>query len=62
MSVDELVMRFGIWADNRLQERFEDGTPKYTVEDILFENDESYQRRKNQQTIEALMKIGAGAQ
>jgi hypothetical protein len=60
LSFDSAVMTYGIWAENRMQERWSDGSLKYTLEDILCGNDEAYQRRKNQEMYETLFVQGDG--
>mgnify|MGYP004704408113 CR=1 FL=1 len=35
LSFDTAVMTFGIWAENRLGERNEDGLPLWSLEELL---------------------------
>ena len=54
LAFDNAVMTFGIWCENRLQERWSDGTPKYTLDDLLHGDEEQYIRARNQRTADAL--------
>lgn len=61
LSFDNAVMTFGIWAENKLGERWSDGTPKYTLDDLLHGDDEQCLRARNQRTADAMFaQLGAG--
>jgi len=58
LSFDSAVMTFGVWAENKLLERWTDGKPKYTLDDILHGDEEQYIRARNQRVLDALFSSG----
>ena len=55
LSFDNAVMTYGIHVENKLQERWANGEPMYSLFDILHGHEEWYVRQKNQATLDAIL-------
>ncbi len=54
LSFDNAVMAVGVYIENKLQRRWDDGTPMYSLTEILHEDDEAYNRAQNQAMLDAI--------
>lgn len=59
IQFDRAVLAVGMHIDNQLQERFDDGTPKYSLPELLIDPDDIATKRAMNKTAVEFFKMMA---